>query len=251
MRNHYYAVHRQDEFGLKIGLLICGKLPSAIERRGISHARLIEDWLGPNVKGGDFRTYRAFTGKMPPKINSCDCYFVSGSASSMLDQQPWQQELSNFLLVAAKAQVPVIGLCFGHQALAQALGGRVAKAPKGWELGIKSWKVIREEGWMRECGKKLTLPSIHRDQVVKLPPRSMRVASSERCANGLFRLANHAIGIQGHPEFPPEILGELIEIHTDLFDAKEKANALASLDQPTDAKDMSRWCANFVTVHAS
>ena len=235
---------------MKIGLLICGRLPNAMERRGVNHARLLRDWLGPAAGKATFRTFLAYSGKLPPKIDSCDCYFVSGSASSMVDREKWMVALCNFLLVAAKAQVPVIGICFGHQALAQALGGRAAIAPKGWELGVKSWKIVREEGWMRECSKKLTLLSIHRDQVVKLPPRSVRVASNDRCPNGLFRLANHAIGMQGHPEFTPEIFAELLETRKTLFSDEERKAALDSLDQPTHASDMARWCVNFVETRA-
>ena len=235
---------------MKIGILVCGKMPSPMERRGVTHAAMIENWLGLSAKGLTFRRFRAYAGKLPPKVTSCDCYFVSGSPSSVPDREPWVLELCNFLLVAAKAQVPCIGLCFGHQALAQALGGRAAKAPKGWEVGVKTFKVVREEAWMRESGKSLTLLTINRDQVVKLPPRSVRVASSDRCPNALFRLANHAIGIQAHPEMTPEIFDELLTARESLFKPEELAAARASLDTPTDSEAMSRWCVNFVQTRA-
>ena len=235
---------------MKIGLLICGKLPSALERRGTSHSRMLQDWLSPVAHKCTFRPYRAYAGKLPPKVDTCDCYFVSGSASSILEREPWQKKLCNFLLVAAKAQVPVVGICFGHQALAEALGGRAAHAPKGWEVGVKTWKIVRDEGWMRECGKKLTLLSIHRDQVVKLPPRSVRVASRDRCPNGMFRLANHAIGIQGHPEMTNKVFTEILELRKSSFTDEERKEALESLEIPTQAKDMARWCVNFVETRA-
>ncbi len=235
---------------MKIGLLICGKLPHALERRGMGYSRILQEWITQPRSKHSFRTYRAYAGKLPPKVDACDCYFVSGSAASLVDREPWMVELSHFLLVAAKAQVPVVGLCFGHQVLAQALGGRATRAPKGWEIGLKSWKIVREEGWMRECGKKLTLLCIHEDQVNKLPPRSVRVASNDRCPNGLFRLANHAIGMQGHPEFTPEIFEEIVESRKDIFSKEVRAAALANLDQPTHAKDMARWCVNFVESRA-
>ena len=236
---------------MKVGLLVCGKFSAALSRQGISHPNLIQEWLKvPASAKVSFRIFRAYEGKLPPKVDSCDSYFVTGSAASMLDREPWMLKLANFLLIAAKAQVPVVGLCFGHQVLAQALGGNVKRAAKGWEIGIKRWKVVRQEGWMRECGKFLTLPMIHRDQVSKLPPRSVRVAASERCANGVFRLANHAIGIQGHPEFPPALLGKLIEARKKELGADEYKAALATLDTATDAGQMAKWCMNFVTTRA-
>ena len=236
---------------INVGLLVCGKFSGALSRSGVSHPNLIQDWLQvPASAKLNFRTYRAYEGRLPPKVESCDSYFVTGSPASMVDREPWMLKLASFLLIAAKAQIPVVGLCFGHQVLAQALGGNVKRAPSGWEIGIKKWKVVRQEGWMRECGKFLTLPMIHRDQVAKLPPRSVRVAASERCPNGVFRLANHAIGIQGHPEFTPELLGKLLTARRKDFSAVEYEAAMESLDTPTDAKEMSKWCMNFVTTRA-
>lgn len=235
---------------MKVGLLICGEMPSAMHRSGITYPKLIKDWLGKHMPAKTtYKAYRAFAGSLPPSVDSYDCYFVSGSRASLTDNEPWMRELCNFLLVAAKAQVPTVGLCFGHQALAQSLGGRVAKA-KQWCAGFQEWRVIRDEGWMRDCGKRLRLLSIHGDQVVKLPPRSVRIATSEVCPNGVFRIANHTIGIQGHPEFSPEIVKKLIKANEAKIGAAKARAAIASLSEPTHNADMARWCASFVSTRA-
>lgn len=234
---------------MKIGLLICGKLPAPMERGGRGYVRLIEEWLGPHLGNSTIKTYRAYEGKLPPKTDSCDSYFVSGSRASLLDNEPWMLRLTDFLLVAAKAQIPCFGLCFGHQALAKALGGNVKRTGR-WELGVKTWKVIRDEGWLRECGKQLRLISIHTDQVSKLPPRSVRVATSPTCANGMFRLAGHAIGMQGHPEFTPAVFEEILKHRGKMFTPAEIEAALASLDQPCHAVEMAKWCMSFIEARA-
>lgn len=151
------------------------------------------------------------------------------------------------MLIASKAQIPLVGICFGHQALAQSLGGRV-KRRDTWNIGAVSWKVVREEGWMRECGRQLTLLSMNHDRIEKLPPRSVRVVTKEDCPNGLFRIANHAIGMQGHPEFTPEILEELIKIRSNDIPAEQRKAALASLTDTTHGSNMAHWCANFVAT---
>ena len=232
---------------LKYGLLICGEMPPAMHRRGITYARLLSNWLGAEAPKASLRTYRAYAGKLPKTIEACDCYFVSGSRHSLLEGTPWIKALCNFLLVASKAQVPVVGICFGHQALAQSLGGRVKHRPD-WNLGVCTWKVVREEGWMRECGRELSLLAINRDQIEKLPPRSVRVATKDDCPNGLFRIANHAIGMQGHPEFTPEIVEELIALRSDDIPPEQAKAALASLSKPTQSSNMASWCANFVST---
>ena len=226
-------------------------MPNSLEKKGVNYSRIIQEWLEPQSKVKiTWKIYRALEGKLPPAVDSCDCYFVSGSRASLLDKDPWILKLTDFLLICAKAQIPVIGLCFGHQAVAKALGGQVVRAEEGWQIGVKSWKVIRDEGWIREAGKKLTLISLHEDQVSKLPPRSVRIATSEACPNGLFRLANHAVGIQGHPEFTPEIFTELVKSRADVFSKKERDAAIASLETPVDSHKLAKWCMNFVETRA-
>lgn len=235
---------------MKVGLLICGDMPPAMHRGGITYPSLLKDWLSKDMPAATvYKPFRTFAGKLPPRVNACDCYFVSGSRASLLDNEPWMKDLCNFLLVAAKAQVPVVGLCFGHQILAQALGGRVGRT-KHWVAGVQQWRVIREEGWMRDCGKRLTLPALYHDQVVKLPPRSVRVAASETCPNGVFRIANHTIGLQGHPEFTPTVMRKLLKARATDLGPELVATALTSLDTPNHSNDMARWCANFVTARA-
>ncbi len=110
--------------------------------------------------------------------------------------------------------------------------------------------MVRDEGWLRECGKKMSLISIHSDQVSKLPPRSVRVATSESCPNGLFRLAGHAIGMQGHPEFTPALFEEILSHRGRQFSKAEIKAALASLDTPCNEKEMAKWCMSFVEARA-
>lgn len=235
---------------MKVGLLICGEMPPAMHRKGITHPRLLKDWLGQSMPAKTtYKPYRTFAGNLPPRIDACDCYFVSGSRASLLDNKPWMKDLGNFLLVAAKAQIPVVGICFGHQVLAHALGGRVDRAQQ-WAAGLQQWRVVREEGWMRDCGKHLALLALHADQVVKLPPRSVRVATSDACPNGVFRIANHTIGLQGHPEFTPAVMRQIIKERAPDLGPELTGAALASLDEPTHSADMARWCTNFVTARA-
>ncbi len=231
---------------LKIGIIVCEDTVPALRKIGIrSQAKLYEEWLGKVDGAISFRTFLAYSGRLPSRADECEAYIVGGSRHDIDPKQVWQPPLFNFLRVTAKAQIPVVGLGFGSQAVAHALGGRAASAA-AWSIGRTSWKLVRDEGWLSIPGKSLTLQTFSRNMVVKLPSRSIRVASSSSCPNAAFRVANHSIGIHGHPEYTPATVEALLDARAeDVPDAVAKA-ARASLGQgPADAEAVADWAVHF------
>lgn len=231
---------------LKYGIIVCEDVSPPLRKLGYrTKARLYEDWIKIADKDAKFKTYNAYKGSLPSKADECDAYIVTGSDCSVNEKQTWLAGLFNFLRITAKAQIPVIGIGFGHQAVAHALGGRVTKATN-LSLGLVSWKLIRKEGWLAVEGKKLVLYACSSDQVVKLPSRSVRVAASTSCPNAVFRVANHSIGIQGHPEYNEKVINTLIDLQTSKLSADQLEAAKKSLTgEPTHSAEIANWAVHF------
>lgn len=231
---------------MKIGVIICEELPAALRRsQQGSQAARFEQWLGAHLPNASFRPYLAYGAHLPGSGPECDAYIVTGSACSVNSGEHWLPPLLNFLRITARAQIPVVGVGFGHQAIAVALGGRVKKA-QNWMVGCHELKIVREEGWLRNAGKKLRLMFLNSEQVDKLPSRSVRIATGNGCANGVYRVASHSVGIQAHPEYDEEYFRALLTTRTEI-PAKQAAAAAESLAGPTHHSEVGEWCARFIS----
>ena len=210
-----------------------------------SRARLYEEWIGSAANKANFRTYLAYNNRLPVKADECDAYVISGSRHDISEKLGWMQPLFNFLRITAKAQIPVVGVGFGNQAIAHALGGRAGAAP-GWSVGRQTWKLVRDEGWLQVGGKSVSLLAFSRNQVVKLPSRSIRIVSGSGCPNAAFRVANHSIGIHGHPEYSPRHIELLLAAHADRIPKAVAEAARASLHEgAVDVAAVANWAVHF------
>ena len=231
---------------IKFGIIVCEETSPVLRKLGIrSRARLYEEWIGQIANQADFKTYLTYNGRLPVKADECDAYIVTGSRHNISERLDWMQALFNFLRITAKAQIPVIGIGFGNQAIAQALGGRAGEAP-GWSVGRQTWKLVRDEGWLQLKDKSVSLLTFSRNQVVKLPSRSIRIISGSGCPNAAFRVANHSVGIHGHPEYSARHIELLLDTYADQIPPAVAEAALSSLkEKRTDAKAMANWAAHF------
>lgn len=146
-----------------------------------------------------FVEYRVADGDFP-EPDACDAFLITGSPSSAYDSTPWIVRLRALIPTLFARGVPVIGVCFGHQVLAHALGGRVEPSAGGFALGREVLPVRKQPTWMVPARDALTLHYFHGDQVVALPPGAETLGGSERCPNGLFVIRRKVLGIQAHPE---------------------------------------------------
>ncbi|MCY4325713.1 MAG: type 1 glutamine amidotransferase [Betaproteobacteria bacterium] len=231
---------------IRFGIIVCEETTPLLRKLGVgSRARLYEDWLGQVASKANFKTYLAYNDRLPVKADECDAYIISGSRHNISEQLAWMQPLFNFLRITAKAQIPVIGLGFGNQAIAHALGGRAGPA-SGWSIGRHTWKLVRDEGWLQVGGKTVSLFAFSRNQVVKLPSRSIRIVSGSGCPNAAFRVANHSVGIHGHPEYSARHIELLLAEYADQIPEAAAEAARTSLnDGPIDVTAVANWAAHF------
>lgn len=228
---------------MNIGILETGAPPAPLNETYGSYSDMFRRLLGPAFR---FEIYRVRDGVLPENRQACDAYLVTGSAAGVYDGAPWIAALEDFVR-ELDGQTKLIGICFGHQLLAQAFGGRVEKSPKGWGIGLQRYDVLHRAHWMDEV-ETFALPASHQDQVVVQPPHSQVIAGSAFAPfAALAYPARQAISFQPHPEFSPEYAAALVESRRgSVFSDAQAAEAVSSLVQPNDSQRVAVWLRRFL-----
>lgn len=223
---------------MKIAVLETGVPPDPLAERFGSYPDMFGALLGP---GFDLETYDAQNGALPA-AGAHEAYLITGSPAGVYDALPWIPPLVDFIRAAGDAKM--IGVCFGHQVMAQALGGEVIKSPKGWGAGLQNYDVMAPQQWTNgeRC---IAVPASHQDQVVVQPPRTEVVAASAFTPFAALAWTDRpAVSFQFHPEFSPAYAKALIEMRFDRVNDAEAA--LASLDAPNDNDRVGDWMRKFL-----
>ena len=225
---------------MKIGILQTGGPPGDLADRFGSYGDMTRDMLGP---GYDIRVYDVPTGELPGSPQENDAYIVTGSPAGVYDGLPWIAGLEAFLR-SAKGEAKLVGICFGHQVMAQAFGGRVAKSDKGWGIGLHRYDVQERMPWT-DGEAAVSVPASHQDQIIELPPQARVVAGSKFSRFGVLAYDDQpAISFQFHPEFGPAFAQALIEARRDTLPDPDAA--IASLEQPNDRDRVAGWIRRFL-----
>ena len=140
---------------------------------------------------------------------------------------------------------PLVGICFGHQIIAHALGGYAAKFDGGWGIGTMPIKMVGKADWIPADIEQVDLIHVHQDQVITLPPEAVRLAYSDFCQNAAFAIGKKVFAIQGHPEFTPAYTNALINIREDKIGKDRAAKARISLQKPHDGCRVGGWILDF------
>lgn len=183
-----------------LGILLAGEMPATVAAEHGDYTSLYRRML--NDERFTIRSYRVMKGDFPISITDCDAWLVSGSSSSAYDNHAWIRSLEAFLRDAYKRRMPIVGVCFGHQVLAKALGGRVQRQKGGFLAGVRRYHFLDTT---------LPLVAAHGDQVTVPPPGAVVVASAPYCPNAALRYGDIAFSIQPHPEYSPTLLADLVK----------------------------------------
>ncbi|KAI8854732.1 class I glutamine amidotransferase-like protein [Chytridium lagenaria] len=164
----------------------------------------------PNVKT---TVFEVIDGHFPQSTDQFDAILITGSKFGVNDGLPWVQALVDYVKSLEEGQVKIIGVCFGHQVVAKAFGGQVESNPKGWEVGWTPMSVTMEgKQFFQAESDTLRFLSMHKDHVSKVPVGFETLLSTEICPVQSIRKGNFVLTIQGHPEFSPALVGEIIRL---------------------------------------
>ncbi len=225
---------------LRIGLLQCGYLHPDLAPELGDYPELFATLLAPFDV--ELTTYDVQREPLPADPAARDGWLVSGSADSAYEPLPWIEPTAAFLRAVVADGAPLVAICFGHQLLAQALGGRVVRADQGWGVGVHHYALTDAAPWPDQPSSgAVRLIASHQDQVVILPEGATVVAHTEHCPNAAFTMGPRVLAIQPHPEFTAEISRRLIGLRRERIGAATSAEAEAGLDEPLDQALIAGW----------
>ena len=194
------------------------------------------------------KTYQVAQGDFPNDINECAAWIIGGSPMSAYENESWLKDLETFFLECHKNKKKVLGICFGHQLIAQALGGKVERSDKGWGIGVREFKILKEKKWMNSPKlEKCSLLFSHQDQVTELPEEATILAQDDFCKIQMYCVDNHVFSIQGHPEFTRAYAKERYDSRKENISPSTYEKAINSLMDLTHEDQVGKWIAQFFT----
>jgi GMP synthase-like glutamine amidotransferase len=229
---------------LSIGILEAGAVAPEFRAHLASYTESFERFLGSTGEKPSLRPYLCYQGEFPATGDERDGWLITGAAASVYDGDDWIARLEAFVRAASETR-PVVGICFGHQLVAQAFGGRVKKA-SGWGVGVHRHEVTGRAEWMQPALTGLSLLASHQDQVVTPPPGAEILGGSAFCPIGIMSIGENVMSMQNHPEMTRDFAAELYRIRRQPIGPATADAALASLDTPTDEAAAAAWILGFL-----
>ncbi len=171
--------------------------------------------LSPHRPDWDFHVIPVMDNVFPESIDQYDGYVITGSPASVNDPKVWIDNLLRFIQELDEHKKPTVGCCFGHQAIAKALGGKVDKNPSGWQLGRAETDFHSFKDWNQADIASISLYSAHCEEVFELPEKAMPVGSNSYCNFASFKIGDHFFTTQYHPEMSFDFMYQLLDYMLD------------------------------------
>ncbi|MDR0659042.1 MAG: hypothetical protein LBG18_08965 [Mediterranea sp.] len=224
---------------MRINILVCdwfeGLLPDFVPSFPHLFYRLF-DAVSPHPS---YRLFDVQKGEFPQVLNREELYIVAGSRAGAYEDIPWVKAVLEFIRRGYNENIKMAGICFGHQAVAQALGGKVEPSPGGWGAGARRSRIVHPKALRFFPDGELCLYYNHNDQAVTLPPMAEQVATSDFCENEAFIIGDNILCFQGHPEYSKEYMAHVLETAKAPQNIKEKG--MESLKEKAMNEATAKW----------
>lgn len=212
---------------MKIGILMCGHAAAEVMDTHGDYDAMFAELL--SASGFEFQTWNVEGMDFPASVRDADGWLISGSRHGVYEDHPFIPPLEDFIRAAYAAGVPLVGICFGHQIIARALGGRVEKYQGGWAIGRRGYVV---DGLGTVC-----LNAWHQDQVIEPPADARTFATNDFTRHAGLVYGDRAWSIQPHPEFTPALIGAYVSLRRGLpgYPDDVMDHAAAEVPNPIDS----------------
>lgn len=204
--------------------------------------------LAPHLPGWAFHTWRVSEGEWPTDTAGYAGFLITGSPASVNDASPWIARLEALVRELHAQRRPLVGICFGHQVVAKALGGRVGLSPGGLRVGTAPLPLHSPPPWLQPAPPVLSLYAAHEEQVLGLPPGARVLGGDDFCPVGSLALGEHVWTLQYHPEFSPAFMADLLDALADSLPAEALARGRAQIAQPADGAWVMARIAGFLQM---
>ena len=231
---------------MKLGIIETGKLVGVLAEKYDPHPIAFQRLLGPLDPDLDFATWSAVDGDVPTDPNACDAWLITGSRHGVYEDHPWMAPLTDFARRTADADKRMIGVCFGHQFLAQAFGGTAVKSDKGWGSGAHTYTIRKRADWMVTDHEEVSVVVAHQDQVVEPPPGAETLGGNTFCEHGIMTIGDTVMTMQFHPEMTKTFARDLIDVRRDLMGDTVADAARDSLEKDLHSDDIAKWMLAFL-----
>jgi len=233
---------------MKVGLLECDHVREELLHIGGDYNEMFPSLFSKVAPDWEFEFYDVCNNVFPRSADVCDVYICTGSKSSVYDDEPWIARLKEFVREIQHSGKVYIGVCFGHQILGEALGGKVRKSEVGWCVGVHHFETVKFQRWMIPARSSFDLLMMCQDQVLELPEGAVLLAETSDCPFAMFQVGDNMLGIQAHPEFPKAYDQALMELRVERIGNAKVDLGIASLELSTHEIIVAEWIKNFATL---
>lgn len=233
---------------MKLTILQTGDVPLPLRGQFGPYPTMFQRMFTEAGVALDYQAIRVHDGEPFPDAGAVEGILITGSAAGVYDDFAWLEPLRAFIRAAYAAKTPMLGICFGHQIMADALGGDVRKSEKGWGIGRHAYTLRSKPGFLATEAKSLAIACSHQDQVIAPPAEAEVFLGSDFTPNaGLVYRNGAALSLQPHPEFLDDYALALAELRRGKAPDAVVDRAVASFAQRSDSQAMAGWLGNFLT----
>ena len=233
---------------MKVGILNTDALkPEFVAEFGEYPDMFAELFLAVNPSV-TLQTYSVMDSHYPEHFDEVDGYVITGSKASVYDDVPWIHELIDFVQVLHAEKKKLVGICFGHQLVAHALGGKTLPATVGWNVGVQRNELTAAASSYQITEDVFHIPLNHQDQVAEVAPGASILASTASCPIAATGLGEHILTFQGHPEFQKGYARALLDMRREILGEPTYQAAIESLNAETDNLRVARWILDFIAA---
>ena len=197
----------------------------------------------------EYTIYDVTKNHFPEDIDECDAYLTTGSRHSVNDGYSWIAELEEIVRECQKQKKKLVGICFGHQLLAKALGGEVKQSDVGLGIGLINNRLRQHESWMNPHQTQFNMIISHEDQIVQNPKGATLLASNDHCENFIVQFDDNLLGIQGHPEFNKDFCRALMKVRADTISDSKLEAGYDSLSNTPNNSLVMQWITHFLGIN--